>query len=261
MDKQNHQELAPAYQRQGAAGAESGTLPERVEVLLPVYNEAEHIESTIRGLYDELSKYAKVGFIVCEDGSRDGSREILRKLASDLPMRLNFSDARRGYSKAMRDGMAMAEAEYLLCLDSDGQCDPRDFPDLWVKRDRADVVIGWRVRRADSLVRRVFSRFFYILYQAVFRTPVHDPSCPFVLFRRAVAHDLSGKLGEMREGFWWEFVARAHRRGLTILETPVHHRVRAAGETQVYSWRKMPSIFFRHVLALGAIWKATRPAA
>jgi dolichol-phosphate mannosyltransferase len=232
----------------------------QVEVLLPVHNEGESIESTIRGMDAEISRVADTGFIVCEDGSRDNSKEVLRSLATQLPLRLNLSDARKGYSKAMREGMEMCEAEYLLCLDSDGQCDPRDFGRFWEARDSADVVIGWRVHRADPPVRRIFSRIFYVLYQIVFRVPVHDPSCPYVLMRNSVAKVMAKELGEMKEGFWWEFVARTHRRGFTLRELPIHHQLRSAGVTQVYKWSKMPGIFLRHVAALFTIWRQTRGA-
>jgi dolichol-phosphate mannosyltransferase len=230
----------------------------QVEVLLPVHNEGESIESTIRGMHAELSRVADIGFIVCEDGSRDNSKEVLRNLATQFPIRLNLSDARKGYSKAMREGMEMCEAEFLLCLDSDGQCDPRDFGKFWELRDSADVIIGRRVHRADPLVRRAFSRFFYVLYQIVFRAPVHDPSCPYVLMRNSVAKLMANELGEMKEGFWWEFVARTHRHGFTLRELPIHHQLRSAGVTQVYKWSKMPGIFFRHVAALSTIWRQTR---
>lgn len=231
-----------------------------VEVLLPVHNEGESIEETIRGMYAELSKSVNVGFIVCEDGSRDNTKAILRKLATELPLRLNLSDDRKGYSRAMREGMAMVEADYVLCLDSDGQCDPKDFVKFWQSRAHADIVIGWRTHRADNVLRRAFSRFFYLLYQGVFRTPVHDPSCPFVLFPRAVAHQLGAELGEMKEGFWWEFVARAHRHKFSIQEIPINHRLRSSGVTQVYRWSKMPGIFLRHTAALFRIWNQTRTA-
>jgi dolichol-phosphate mannosyltransferase len=231
-----------------------------VEVLLPVHNEGESIETTLRAIYAELSSQVSLGFIVCEDGSRDNSRQVLRKLALEFPMRLNLSDARKGYSQAMREGMAMTEADYLLCLDSDGQCDPADFARFWEARGTADVLIGWRVHRADTLMRRSFSGFFYLLYQSVFRTPVHDPSCPYVLFSRTVAHRMATELGQMKEGFWWEFVARVHRHGFSLRELPIQHRLRAAGVTQVYRWRKMPGIFVRHVAALWTIWRETRHA-
>ena len=102
-----------------------------VEVLLPVHNEAETIEATIREIYEELSKHVCAGFIICEDGSRDNTQEILQRLAQDLPMTLILSKARKGYSRAVRDGMEVQKAPYLLCLDSDGQCDPKDFLKFW----------------------------------------------------------------------------------------------------------------------------------
>lgn len=231
-----------------------------VEILLPVHNEAESIQATIRGIYDELSPRLKIDFIVCEDGSKDSTKEILTNLASELPLRLNLSDERKGYSRAVREGMRMLNAEYLLCLDGDGQCDPRDFWQFWDVHDKYDVVLGWRTHRADNFVRRTFSRLFYLIYQSVFRVPVHDPSCPYVLMRRTVALPLADEIGRMQQGFWWEFVARAHRHGYRIRELPVKHRVRSAGVTQVYRWKKMPGIFLRHVAAVFQIWLETRPS-
>jgi glycosyltransferase involved in cell wall biosynthesis len=221
-----------------------------LEIFLPVHNEAESIEATIREIYDELSTKLQVRFIVCEDGSRDNTKEILRSLASELPIRLNLSDARRGYSRAVRDGMGMLHANYLLCLDSDGQCNPRDFWQFWENRNEADLVMGWRVNRQDTATRKLFSRFFYLIYQSIFHTPVHDPSCPYMLMSAALTHAIRPQLGAMEQGFWWEFVARVHEGGHSICEIPVHHRLRAAGVTQVYKVRKMPGIFFRHVMAL-----------
>jgi dolichol-phosphate mannosyltransferase len=229
-----------------------------LEVLLHVHNEAEAIEAVVREIYSELSTRLTVGFIICEDGSKDNTQDILRRLALELPMRLNLSQSRKGYSRAVREGMQMLESDYLLCLDSDGQCDPKDFWAFWEARDHADVLVGWRVRRADAPTRRIFSRFFYLIYQTFFRTPVHDPSCPYVLTQKGVAQRIAGELGAMQQGFWWEFVAVAHRRGYKIKELPVHHRSRAAGVTQVYHWRKMPGIFLRHVAAIVRIWSETR---
>jgi len=233
------------------------TIPD-IEVFLPVYNEGESIEATIREWYEELSPRINVGFIICEDGSKDNTKQILRDLAAKLPLRLNLSDERRGYSRAVKDGMRMLEADYLLCVDSDGQCDPKDFWRFWEARQSNGIVLGWRVDRADTLVRRKFSRLFYLIYQGVLRTPVHDPSCPYILIPKRLAVRLVDELGAMQQGFWWEFVARVHRRSYSISEIPVHHRLRAAGVTQVYRWSKMPGIFFRHVVAIFKIWAETR---
>lgn len=229
-----------------------------LEVLLPVHNEAESIEATIRELWNQLSPTLRVGFIICEDGSRDNTKEILRRLATEIPMRLNLSDERKGYSRAMREGMQMLDAPWLLCVDSDGQCDPRDFWQFWENRSRASLLMGWRVQRQDTFARRSMSGFFKLIYQSVFRVPVHDPSCPYVLFRREIAGRVAGEMREMKQGFWWEFVARIHRAGYPIFEVPVAHRLRAAGVTQVYHARRMPGIFLRHVAAIFRIDRQTR---
>lgn len=221
-----------------------------LEIFLPVHNEADSIEATIREIYNELSKKLSVRFIVCEDGSRDNTKEILQTLARELPLRLNMTDERRGYSRAVRDGLAMMESEFLLCLDSDGQCDPRDFWQFWEARKSADLTMGWRVDRQDTAVRKLCSRFFYLIYQLAFHAPSHDPSCPYLLMSRRLVRQIYPQLGAMEQGFWWEFVARVHGNGFSIRELPVNHRLRAAGVTQVYRWKMLPGIFLRHVAAL-----------
>lgn len=229
-----------------------------LEILLPVHNEAESIESTIREIYLAVSKHATVRFIICEDGSADDTKAVLTRLSAALPLRLCMSDERKGYSRAVKDGMGLLEADYLLCLDSDGQCDPMDFAKFWEARGRQDVAIGWRVNRADTMLRRTLSRTFYLVYQAFYHVPIHDPSCPFVLAKKSVIQAVLPALGEMKEGFWWEFVARVHRGGFSIREFPVNHRSRAAGQTQVYRLSRMPGIGLRHFMALFKIWNQSR---
>jgi glycosyltransferase involved in cell wall biosynthesis len=197
-------------------------------------------------------------FIICEDGSVDNTKEVLARLEREMPMKLLIANERKGYSRAVRDGMEAQEAPYLLCLDSDGQCDPKDFWQFWERRSGSDVAIGWRVHRADTLLRRILSRTFHLFYQGLYHVPVHDPSCPYVLARKEVIAKLAGTMGQMQQGYWWEFVARVHRWGFSIQELPVHHRLRAGGTTQVYKLRKMPGIFCHHFLALFKIWFQTR---
>jgi dolichol-phosphate mannosyltransferase len=229
-----------------------------LDVLLPVHNEADSIAGTIREIHDVLAPQVSFRFVICEDGSEDGTKEVLTELSESLPMKLVMSDERKGYSRAVVDGMNASDAPYLLCLDSDGQCDPKDFKQFWEARESSDVVLGRRVNRQDNALRRVMSRSFYLVYQLLYHVPVRDPSCPFMLARRGVIDAIAPEMREMQQGFWWEFVARVHRRGFSILELPVNHRLRSAGETQIYRLRKLPGIGFRHAVALWKIWYQTR---
>ena len=232
--------------------------PFQLQILLPVHNEGESIEAIVTEMHQIISPIVPFEFIICEDGSKDNTKEVLRKLAATFPMRLILSDERKGYSRAVVDGMIESDAPYLLCLDSDGQCDPKDFAPVWKLRDSFDLVMGWRVNRADNPMRRMMSRTFYGIYQAFFHTPVHDPSCPYLLMKRPVVERIAKEMGQMQQGFWWEFVARVHRRGYTIKELPVNHRTRYAGTTQVYKLNRLPGIGYRHFLALFTIWRQTR---
>ena len=206
----------------------------------------------------EISKSCRVQFILCEDGSRDNTQEVLRRVAQTIPAKLLLSTERKGYSRAVRDGMLAMDAPFLLCLDSDGQCEPKDFAKFWVARNDADVIIGWRVNRADNWMRKAMSGTFFYIWKALYNCPINDPSCPYMLARRDVIARLAPTMGAMQQGYWWEFMARVHRLGFTIREFPVAHRDRAAGETQVYKLSTLPGIGWKHFLALFQILRETR---
>lgn len=234
-----------------------------VSVILPVHNEAGSIEGVVREIYDELRTKVDVRFVICEDGSRDGTKDVLRSLAREIPMTLEMSDGRKGYSQAVLDGLRLVRTEYFLCLDSDGQCDPKDFWRLWEKVDDADVVIGNRVDRQDTWQRRTQSRAFRTVFRMMFGVRLNDPSCPFALGRPDVLDCLPVDRPTLDQGFWWEFVARVSGSGRTIAEVPVRHRARAAGTTKVYTWRTIPGIARSHLSGLARIRreiKATRNA-
>ncbi len=231
-----------------------------LNVVLPVHNEAESIADTLAEIYSELSPRVRLRFVVSEDGSVDDTRDILSRLSQELPMHLITSPERKGYSLAVRDAFRACTAPWVLFLDSDGQCLPSDYWALKEKRDEGgyDVAMGRRVNRSDSLFRRIMSGGFSTIYQLLFRVPVRDPSCPFLLIRREVAQSVVDELGVFREGFWWEFVARTHRKGYSITDMPITHRPRAAGQTKVYHLSKLPGIGFRHLTGLFVIWWQTR---
>lgn len=229
-----------------------------LQIILPVYNEARGIEQVIREIQTEIGKRIRMEFIISEDGSTDGTKQVLQKLQGDISMILLMSKKRKGYARAMIDAMKSVRAPYILSLDSDGQCDPKDFMKFWNERKKFDVIIGNRVKREDALLRRALSRFFYICYKIIFRLPIHDPSCPYVLMTKDVSIKLSSDLGRMKEGFWWEFIATVFTYGYKVKEVPVHHRARIFGKTKIYDLHKLPGIGIRHFIALYSMWKMAR---
>jgi dolichol-phosphate mannosyltransferase len=229
-----------------------------IDIIVPVHNEGGSIERTLRDFYRTVAVTNRVPiqFIICEDGSTDNTVVVLKTLAGELPIKLISAPVRKGYSRAVVDGIMASKSEWAAFVDSDGQYDPQDFIRLLSIRDNVDLVIGWRNPRVDPWVRKVMSFAFAVVYRTLFDVQVRDPSCPFLIVHRdALQKILSPHIGILKQGFWWEFMARASAANLKIVETPVQHKDRSSGKTQVYKPTKVPRIAIEHLLGL---WKLRR---
>lgn len=248
-----HQTEAPlSHSQEGAASASARP---KLDLVMPVHNEGASIEVTLGEWQDELSPRIDLRFMICEDGSKDNTKQVLRSLVGRLPIHLDMVDGRRGYGGAMTAGLRASTTPLVMTSDSDGQIDPKDFWAMWERRDDAELVVGWRVNRADPVSRRMMSRTFRLYHRTLFGTTLHDPSCNLMLMTRSVIDRIVPKIGLMSEGFQWEFVARAMQAGLTIAEVPLHHRDRSSGTTVVYKPARIPGIALRNGVALLKIWR------
>jgi dolichol-phosphate mannosyltransferase len=223
-----------------------------IDVVLPAHNEGEGIGQVLRDFYGvNSSKGIPVRFVVCEDGSTDNTVEVIKSLANELPIELITSPERKGYSRAVIDGLRATTAALVGFIDSDGQCDPEDLEHLLSLAPSNDLVVGHRMPRNDAFHRRVMSRSFKFVYERLFPVRLPDPSCPFmVIHQTALEQTLRGNPGLLRQGFWWEFYARANAAGLRTTTVPIRHRKRLAGQTQVYRPTKIPQIALEHIRAL-----------
>lgn len=224
-----------------------------IDVVLPAHNEGASIADTLREFHAKVAGEQKIPirFVICEDGSTDDTVPVLEALSRELPIKLISDPVRKGYSRAVIDGLRATESEWVTCIDSDGQCDPADFGRLAGVCSGQDMVIGYRSPRSDTMMRKLMSGAFGFVYRRYFDVRLRDPSCPYVFINR-VGLDaiLSGQVGILKQGFWWEFVARASALGLRTRELPVSHRVRSSGATQVYRLGKIPRIAIEHLAGL-----------
>ena len=169
-------------------------------------------------------------------------------------MHLDMAESRRGYAGGMMAALLATATRYVLTSDSDAQSDPKDFWHMWEMREDFDLIVGWRVRRADPLSRKIMSKSFKLYHRVLFGTRLHDPSCNVMLMKRAVVESLVPKMGRLVEGFQWEFVARAIRAGLNIGEVRLNHRTRASGRSVVYKPTRIPGIAWRNGVGLLTVW-------
>ena len=189
-------------------------------------------------------------FIICEDGSTDGTKELVKNMEKKYPIINESTMERRGYGGGVIAGIRRAETDYIICIDSDGQCMPDSFLELWELREKFDIVIGARIPRLDPLVRRIYSFLFLILHKILYGSTVADPSCPYIISSNETFKSLMPKLTYMKEGFWWGCVGAGKMKGYSFGEKIIKHYERYDGSTVVYKLSKMPSIIIRNIIGL-----------
>jgi glycosyltransferase involved in cell wall biosynthesis len=223
-----------------------------LSLILPVRNEVEALEAVVSewdSCLNDIRDLEHV-FIICEDGSNDGTKELIPKLQHRFPLIDNSAVSRRGYGQAVREGIAFAKTEYVLCIDSDGQIGPDRMQEIWSRRTEKRFQIGWRYPRCDPAARLIYSKLFGFYHRVLFPHRLHDPSCPFVFGHAKLFQRVAPYLAYMQEGFWWGFVGACCKLKIAIEEVQIPHRKRPAGESQVYRPEKMLGIMVRNGLGL-----------
>jgi len=223
---------------------------DNLQILMPVYNEAENIEKQITKIDKILKKKINFSFLICEDGSRDRSLEILTKLKKKFKIKIISKKEKQGYSTAVMSGIKKATADYLLIMDSDGQCDPKQIFKFWNLRNQGDIVAGYRVKRQDFLYRKFFSDFAKFVYRFFFKVYLKDPSFAFSLIKRKVYKSLLNFNPSMPDGFFWEYNARASHKNYKIIEVGIQHKKRSFGNTKIFHFWVLPSIAFINLIGL-----------
>lgn len=233
-----------------------------IDIVLPAHNEEESIEKTLTDVYAvAINASLDMRLIVCEDGSTDRTVEVIESLKDRLPILLISAPERKGYSRAVVDGLREATAEYVALMDSDGQADPAALPRMVAEIDDVDAVVAYRNPRLDRLIRRINSAAFGFIYRRMFPVRLRDPSFGFHVIRSGpLKKILEGNVPILPNGFWWEYFARAQALGLKIKEVQVTHKARRHGGTRVYRPIRVPRIAWVHLLGLFRLKRELRAA-
>ncbi len=222
-----------------------------LSIILPTYNEVKSLGYVVKTWHDYLAKQnIKHEFVVCEDGSTDGTKELVLELMKQYPIVNETSKDRRGYGGGVLAGIRSSNNDYILYIDSDGQCLPNSFDQFWDGRESADILIGIRSPRMDPFLRKIYSFLFLTLHKILFPSSIKDPSCPYILAKKSVYLDLISYLSFMREGFWWGFVGAALKKKKSLIQFEIEHFERYDGSSVVYKLSKMPAIILRNIIGL-----------
>jgi dolichol-phosphate mannosyltransferase len=199
-----------------------------VSVVVPVYNEAAHLDELLEAIQ---ASPVKKEIIIVDDGSTDGTREKLQALAPIDGVTVVFHEKNHGKGAAIRTALAYARGEYVLIQDSDLEYDPQDYPRLLrpLEAGEANVVYGVRPDRPERGLRfflgaKLLTHLTNLLYGA----GIHDEATCYKVFRRSVVARM--QLACQRFEFCPEVTAKLCRMGEKIEEVPISYRPRSAVE-------------------------------
>jgi len=224
-------------------------------LLLPVHNEADIIEKIILEFYNEIGTKIPLNICVSEDGSTDGTKDVLLQLNEKIPMTLVLGEERKGYMRGVKDGLRKTHSDFVFFVDSDGQHIASDFWKLYEKRENFDMIVGKKIKRDDPPLRIAISKIFHLLVRTLFRLPISDPDTAFRLINVRVINEVLEETRFLEYSFWTEFTVRAFMKGFKVAEVPVVHKKRLNGSTRLYSSNKLFGIIIKQLIGLFKLWK------
>lgn len=200
-----------------------------ISVVIPVYNEKENIypmaEAVEKALKKEFENYE---IIYINDGSNDGSKEELNKLASENKNIKAFHFTKNnGQSAAIDAGFQKSTGELVLMMDGDMQTDPEDVYELLKYIPEFDMVNGKRATREDGLKRKLASKIGNGFRNFVTGDNIQDTGCPLKLFKKEVV-----KSYRLFNGMHRFLPTLAKYMDYKVIEVPVRHYDRLHGESK-----------------------------
>lgn len=203
----------------------------QLSVIIPVFNEQNTIREIVRRVMDSPS-VAEI--VIVDDGSTDGTRDILEELKSNKMIRVILHDANIGKGAAVRTGINAVQGDLIIIQDADLEYDPRDYPILLqpIQENMADVVFGSRflggARRPIYFWHMVANKILTFTTNILYNNILSDMETGYKLFKKDVVKDIQIKA----KGFNFEpeFTAKLLKRGVRIYEVPIRFNPRLYSE-------------------------------
>ena len=194
----------------------------KLTVIIPVYNEVNNIGEIVKRV--QATKLASE-IIIVDDGSQDGTGEVLQKLDGKKKVRVILQGKNRGKGAAVVAGMKMAQGDVLLIQDADLEYDPRDYPALLkpIQEGLADVVYGSRflgaAHRVTMFWHQLANQLLTLMTNILYDSILTDMETGYKVFRRQVIEGM--KIRARRFNFEPEFTAKILKRKYRIYEVPI----------------------------------------
>ena len=199
-----------------------------LSLVAPVYEEEENLRPLYETVLEAMEGREEWELVLVDDGSTDRTAELIRELSSEDPRVVGvFFEKNCGQTAAMGTGIAVARGALIATLDSDLQNDPRDIPGMLEVLGENDAVVGYRLKRNDNWLRRISSRIANGIRNRISRDEIRDTGCSLKVFRAEAIQAIP-----LFEGMHRFFPTLLRYHGFTVVEHPVSHRPRVAGESK-----------------------------
>ena len=205
----------------------------RLSYFFPAHNEEANLAGLVEEALATLPSLAEVfEIVIVNDGSRDATGRIADELTAANPgvVRAVHHPTNLGYGAALRSGFRAAAHDHVAFTDGDRQFQVADVGrliDRMTEADGPDAVVGYRIKRADPLVRTVYARCYRLANRIFFGLRVRDVDCACKLFRRSALEGVGVESGGAF--FSAELLIKLGAAGRTIAEVGVPHYPRTAG--------------------------------
>ncbi|MEQ1690365.1 MAG: glycosyltransferase family 2 protein [Gemmatimonas sp.] len=231
-----------------------------LSVVMPAYNEEGAIEAATSEVREfVLDRIPGSELVVVNDGSRDQTGPILKRIADADPRVRVLHRANGGHGPALRAAIDAAHGDSFFLIDSDRQIPLSEFEPLWdAVRNGSDAAFGVRSHRADHPARILLTRAIRSVLPVLFGVRVRDANVPFKLLKRHVWEAARSHIPEDTLAPSLFLSVFAVRRGFTITYVPVSHRDRETGVVSIRRWKliKFCAQAFRQLLAFR--WSLSR---
>jgi len=217
-----------------------------ISIVIPVYNERENLtllDEKITKNIEPLHKSYEV--ILVDDGSVDGSAQLIRKLQDENPhLRLIRFGSNHGQTAAFAAGFSKARGHIIVTMDADLQNDPADIPILLDKISEFDVVCGWRHKRNDPWIKKLSSKIANSVRNTVSEESIADTGCSLKAFRRTCFKNI-----KLYNGMHRFFPTLMKMEGFSVTQVKVGHYPRMHGYSK-YNIRNRLFTSFKDLLAI-----------
>lgn len=200
-----------------------------LSVFFPCYNEQDNVERTVEQTLTVLKGLnADFEIIIVDDGSSDATGQIADEISRrDSRVKVVHHHPNLGYGAALQSGFKAATKELVFYTDGDGQFDISELPPLLPLIGRFDIVSCYRLNRRDNFVRRFNGWAWTKLACFLLNIKIRDIDCAFKLYRREIFDNI--RMSSQGALISAEILARATRKGYSIIQKGVHHFPRTAG--------------------------------